>query len=80
MQQLWKAKLLLFYGHNWNDWIGSVKEIILVTLICCIIFQSLFKDSISMSMPTVCFLIQSDSNSLPAECFPLTLDLKTFFT
>ena len=57
-----------------------VIEIILVTLICCIIFQSLFKDSISMSMPTFCFLIQSDSNSLPAECFPLTLDLKTFFT
>ena len=42
------------------------------------IFLSLFLDVARMSMSTVSFLVQLDSNSLPIESFPLTCGLNGF--
>ena len=51
---------------------------LLVILIDCIIFLSLFLDVTRMSMSTVSFLSASLWNSLPIECFPFTYDLNDF--
>ena len=64
---------------NWLNWFHFLilKEGLLV-LIDCMIFVSPFLNVTRISMSTVSFITQLDSNSLPIECFPLTYDLNGF--
>ena len=77
------ASLSRFYMYhlNWLNWFHFpiLKGGLLVILIDCMIFLSLFQDVTRMSMSTVFFLTQLDSGILCLqECFPLTYDLNDF--
>ena len=65
---------------NWLNWfhLFFLEGGLLVSLINCMIFLSPFLDVTIMSMSTVSFLSQLDSDSLAIECFPLTYDLNGF--
>ena len=62
---------------NWLNWFHFfiLVEGQLLIVISCMVFLSRFLDVIRMSMLTVSFLSQLDSNSLPGKCFNLTYDL-----
>ena len=52
---------------------------LLIILMGCMIFQSVFLDVKSMSVSTVHFFVYLEWNLLSVECFPLTYDLPFTF-
>ena len=80
------ARLSLLYvimnvHLNWLNWIYFLilEKYLLVILINCMIFLSLFKNVTMMSMLTVFFLARLDFGIFFAiKCFPLIYDLNSF--